>query len=107
MALFGTCRDSIRSKDRKDEVGDYQSESGCDHIVTVIPGCRNRMTDHFAMSVLASEYGMYYRKTYNDEKFDFCPKCGEKINWKELENKIGISKPYLKEGERKKLSSKK
>jgi len=105
MALWRTCLDS---KDREDEVGDYRSESDtfnlslknkkCDHIVTVIPGCEGRITDHFVVKVLASEYGIYHRNVYNDEKFDFCPRCGGKINWKELEDKIGISKPYLKEG---------
>jgi hypothetical protein len=40
----------------------------------------------YPLSVRASEYKhRLYAETYTDEKFDYCPKCGEKIDWGELE----------------------
>lgn len=50
---------------KPDDVGDYWSkkESTCDH------------TQAF--------------QVFNNEKFNYCPDCGEKIDWKKLEDKVG------------------
>jgi len=73
---------------------DVEVEDGCDHTVAIILDVINtNVEDNHIINkkVKASTYPVSdYHQVYNDEKFDFCPKCGEKIDWEELENQIEI-----------------
>jgi len=63
-------------------------EDECDHTVTVIPKFEKKNVFK-PQKVKASEYPELYHQIFNDEKFDYCPECGEKINWVDIENQIG------------------
>jgi len=93
MALFGSKDDGVGNYwDESESFNLHLKNKNCDHIVSAIPGCEQTEECeymHRVQIVRASEYHTYYHNVYTNEKFDFCPNCGEKINWKKLEDKTG------------------
>ena len=63
----------------------------CDHIIAVIP--RHTIVERSKIEITIKSIKIRsseYIKTpiFNDEKFTFCPDCGEKINWEALEEAL-------------------
>lgn len=69
-------------------------EKKCDHIVAITAkykieeGSKLEITVG-AVRIRASKYSKYYHEVFNNEKFDYCPCCGAKINWRALEDSVG------------------
>ncbi len=92
---------------KPDNVGDYWSkkESICDHTIAIVTNIDinrgttfntvTRMYIHpvrIKASLLESQLPALFSRggsIFKDDKLIFCPECGEKIDWKEIEAKIG------------------
>lgn len=63
----------------------------CDHIISVIP--KHTIVERSKIEITIKpekiRVSNYHRKSvFNDEKFTFCPDCGEKIDWQTLEETL-------------------